>query len=448
MSETSPDLAGRNASTGGAYPVRWRVFTVIALASFVSYLLRANLSIAAPAMIEDLQLDEVQWGYVLAAFTAGYALFQFPGGIAGDRFGPRRALTLIAIAWTVFTVLTALVPGPGAAPVAVTLALLVGVRFLVGAFHAPIFPVVNTVLVRWFPPAARGLPQGLSSTALTLGFAAAAPVLAWLVVAVGWRASFWIIAPAGLLTGLLWWWYARDEPADHPAVTRAELDYLRAVDEDPVDEPADAPAGASSSPGWWRVLKNRDVLFLMGAYSCMNFMFYEVFNWFHLYLVEQRGFDAQVAGWVTSSQWIAGAVGALLGGWLCDRLSLRYGVRWGCRWPVIGGLLVAAVLLVGGAVATGPVLAATLLALCFFFNQLTEAAFWVASMSIGGRLAGSAGGVMNTGANAMGIANAMLIPLFAQALGWTFAIGSGALFALLGVGCMLLVRADRTVDPG
>ena len=70
-------------------PVRWRIFAVVAFASFVSYLLRANLSIAAPNMIEDLQLSEVQWGYVLAAFTAGYALFQFPGGILGDRLGNR-----------------------------------------------------------------------------------------------------------------------------------------------------------------------------------------------------------------------------------------------------------------------------------------------------------------------------------------------------------------------
>ncbi|MEM1412952.1 MAG: hypothetical protein AAGH19_11405, partial [Pseudomonadota bacterium] len=173
---------------------------------------------------------------------------------------------------------------------------------------------------------------------------------------------------------------------------------------------------------------------------------YEVFNWFHYYLEVERGFASEVAGWVTASQWVAGALGAFLGGWACDRLSRRLGIRWGCRWPVVIGLLIAAVLLVVGALSPNPMVAATLLALCFFFNQMTEASFWVASMSIGGAMAGSAGGVMNTGANAMGIANAMLIPLFAQALGWTFAISSGALFAVVAVGFMLFVRADRTVD--
>jgi ACS family glucarate transporter-like MFS transporter len=426
-------------------PVRWRIFAVIALGSFVSYVLRANLSIAAPAMMEDLRLDEADWGLVLAAFTAGYALFQFPGGMLGDRLGPRRALTAIAVAWSLFTVLTALVPA--SAPPVLIVALLVTVRFGVGAVHAPIFPVQNTVFAQWFPPGGRALPLGLSSTALTLGFAAAAPLLAGLIVMFGWRGSFLIVAPLGLLVAALWWWYGRDDPATHPAMTETELIAIRGtgnLDEDAAPQPGDGP-GARAIP-WRRVLLNRDVLFLMASYSCMNFVFYEVFNWFYFYLVDQRGFDPVTAGWVTSSQWIAGAAGAALGGWLCDRLCRRLGLRWGSRLPIVVGLLICGALLAAGAVAEAPAVAVTLLALCFFFNQVTEGAYWASSISIGGRLAGSAGGVMNTGANLMGIANAMLVPWFAQGLGWTFAIASGALFALAGAIFMLLVRADRPVD--
>ncbi|MEE4174128.1 MAG: MFS transporter [Xanthomonadales bacterium] len=435
-------MNSKRRSTRSLMPVRWRVFAVIALGSFVSYVLRANLSIAAPAMMEDLSLSEADWGLVLAAFTAGYALFQFPGGMLGDRFGPRKALTAIAVAWFIFTVLTALVPS--SAPPALILALLVTVRFGVGAVHAPIFPVQNTVFAHWFPPGGRALPLGLSSTALTLGFAAAAPLLAGLIVLFGWRGSFLLIAPLGLLVASLWWWYGRDDPSEHRGVDAAELALIRG-------EGAGRPAGEgeADAPGpipWKRVLLNRDVLFLMASYSCMNFVFYEVFNWFYLYLVEQRGFDPVTAGWVTSSQWIAGAAGAALGGWLCDRLCRRLGLRWGSRLPIVIGLLICGALLAAGAVADTPALAVALLALCFFFNQVTEGAYWASSISIGGRLAGSAGGVMNTGANVMGIANAMLVPWFAQAFGWTFAIASGALFALAGAVFMLLVRADRPLD--
>ena len=85
--------------------VRWRIMAILILASFVSYVLRGNLSIAPQSMMLDLGLSEVQWGWVMAAFPAGYALFQFPGGVFADKFGPRRALMLIAIAWAVLTVL-------------------------------------------------------------------------------------------------------------------------------------------------------------------------------------------------------------------------------------------------------------------------------------------------------------------------------------------------------
>ena len=93
--------------------IRWRILAILALASFVSYVLRTNLSFAAPEIMQDLGLSEIEWGWVLAAFTAGYALFQIPGGVLGDRFGPRRILTLIAVTWAVLTLATCLVPGTG-----------------------------------------------------------------------------------------------------------------------------------------------------------------------------------------------------------------------------------------------------------------------------------------------------------------------------------------------
>jgi len=119
--------ATRNKPTN----IRWRILLIMALASFISYVLRYNLSTAAPVMISDLQLTEIQWGWILAAFTAGYAIFQLPGGILGDRFGPRRMLTTIAVLWAVFTVSTSLVPGPETGSTAMIIGTLILARFLV-----------------------------------------------------------------------------------------------------------------------------------------------------------------------------------------------------------------------------------------------------------------------------------------------------------------------------
>ena len=422
-----------------ASSIRWRVLGILVFASFVSYLLRSNISIAAPVMIADLGLTEIQWGWILAAFTTGYAIFQFPGGLLGDRFGPRRVLTIIAVLWGIMTIVTSLVPGQETASTGLIIVSLILVRFLVGVVQAPVFPVMNVSIMRWFPVGGWGFPTGLTSTGLTLGVTASAPVLAWMITQYGWRLSFVILAPFGFLLAALWWWYTRDWPADHPAINQVEIDLIR-------DKRSFEHDDEDASPAWRRVLKNRDVMLLTLSYFCMTYVFYSVFNWFFYYLVEIRHFSVQEAGFVTSSQWIAGAVGAALGGWICDKLCKRLGMRWGCRWPVIVGMVASALLLIVGAVHSSPYVAVVTLALCFFFNQLTEAAYWAGSIAIGGMHAGAAGGVLNTGGNASGILNAVLVPVFAHAFGWTFAIASGAIFALVGAGLMLLVRADRPLD--
>lgn len=429
-------------SNGKPTAIRWRILVILALASFISYVLRTNLSFAAPEMMQDLGLTEIEWGWILAAFTAGYALFQIPGGVLGDKFGPRRVLTFIAVVWAVLTFATSIVPGQATASHFLIIAALFTVRFLVGAAHAPIFPVMNASIVRWFPQGGWALPLGLSSTALTLGGAAAAVALPQVIAELGWRVAFLCLAPLGLLVAAIWWWYSRDNPAVHHAVNDAEIELINAG-RDSLDESGEQQDDGGAK--WYEVLKNRDVLFLMLSYTSMNFVFYIVFNWFFYYLVEVREFSATDAGFVASAQWMAGAAGAALGGWLCDRLCNRVGLRWGCRWPVIIGMSVSAVLLLVGALHPTPVIAVSAMVLLFFFNQLNEGPYWATSVAVGGRHAGAAGGVMNTGANVMGVINALLVPFLASVFGWTTAIASGAFFALLGLLFMLLVRADRPI---
>jgi ACS family glucarate transporter-like MFS transporter len=424
--------------------VRLRILAILILMSFMAYVLRTNLSFAAPEMMADLGLSEMQWGYVMAAFTAGYTIFQFPGGVMGDRFGPRRMLTAIAVMWAILTAATSLVPGGDGVSVGLVVVLLMAVRFLVGVTHAPTFPVVNASVVRWFPPGRWALPLGLTSTGLTLGGATGAILVPLMVAQYGWRTAFLIIAPLGLLVAVLWWRYARDDPREHPGVNSAEADYIEAGRGDlQAQIDAESARGATGQPVWLRILKNRDVLLLTLSYSSMNYVFYIVFSWFYYYLVEVRGFSATDAGLIASAQWVAGAIGATLGGWLCDAMCRKFGLRWGCRWPVVIGMGGSVVLILVGAWHPSPAVAVSALVLLFFFNQLNEGPYWASSVAIGGKQAGAAGGVMNTGANAMGIVNALLVPWLGMTFGWTVAIASAAVFSLIGLGFMLLVRPDR-----
>lgn len=422
--------------------VRWAILALLFAASFVAYVLRTNMSVAGEKMMADLGLSKVQLGMVLSAFAWGYGIFQFPGGVFGDRLGPRRALTVIAVLWGVLTLLTGMIPGRAAASTFAILAALIGLRFIMGAAQAPLFPVgCGGAIGSWFPVSGWAFPNGLTSTGLTLGAAATAPLVAWLMETLGWRASFLLTAPLAFVIAGVWRWYARDNPAEHPRVSRKELELIDA------DRGSAGPAAVDRT-AWKRVLKDRNILLLTASYFCMNYVFYIFFNWFFIYLVEVRGFEILKGGIYAAAPWMVGAAAASVGGLWCDHLCKRLGPRWGCRVPGMVGLSLVAGLLFFGATARNPHLAVAFLALSFGSTQLTEGAFWAAAIFVSGRHASAATGVMNTGGNVVGGIGALLVPLTAETFGWVPALATGSGFALLGVALWAFVRADTPMSSG
>lgn len=432
-------MAGADAASSGHQPtnVRWVILALLFTVSFVAYVLRTNMSIAGEGMMTDLGLSKIQLGMVLSAFAWGYAIFQFPGGVFGDLLGCRRALTVIAVLWGILTLATGLVPSTTLASTTFILTTLIGLRFLMGVVQAPLFPVsCGGMIGNWFPVSGWAFPNGLTSTGLTLGAAATAPLIAWLMNTVGWRASFFLTAPLAFLIAGAWWWYVRDDPADHPRVGAEELDLINSGRPSPDEAIEDKTA-------WKRVLKNRDILLLTASYFCMNYVFYIFFNWFFIYLVDVRKFEILEGSTFAAAPWMVGAVAASAGGLWCDRLCKRIGSRWGCRIPAITGLSLVAGLLFLGATAENPHLAVVLLALSFGCTQLTEGSYWAAAISVSGKHASAATGVMNTGGNIAGGIGALLVPIMAEAFGWVPALATGSVFAMIGVGLWLFIRADK-----
>ena len=423
--------------TAGRTKIRWLILALIILASGVSYVLRTNISVIGESMMTDLGLTEFQLGMIFSAFAAGYAIFQFPGGVFGDKTGARFALTAAAVTWGVLTLLTGLVPGSDRLSVGGLLAMLIIVRFLVGATHAPLFPITcGGVICRWFPKGGWGLPNGLSSTGLTLGAAAAAPLFVWLMEIYGWRGSLLITSPIAFVLAFIWWFVVRNEPADHPLVGAAELALINAG-----RPPADDIGKQKGD--WKRVIRNRDILLLTASYFCMNYIFYLFFNWFFFYLVEVKEFATQEAGALMGALWVIGSVGATLGGFACDRLIKRFGFRWGPGGMASISLVLCGVFLVMGAVADDPYVAVVLLCACFACTQITEAAYWATAIAVSGKRAAAATGVMNTGGNVVGFIGGMLVPVTAAKLGWVMAMSTGAVFAIIGAIIWLFIRGDR-----
>jgi ACS family glucarate transporter-like MFS transporter len=419
--------------------IRWIVLAILVLGSAIAYVLRTNFNVVSETAMHDLGMNEYQLGMVFSAFAAGYAIFQFPGGIFGDKYGPRFTITLIAVAWAVLTLVTAAIPGNGVLSVATIVVALIVTRFLVGAFHAPFFPVtIGGTIASWFPLRQWGLSNGLTSTGLTLGAAATAPIIVWFMDAYGWRSAMLVTAPVGLVFAILFRWYITDEPKDHPHITNEELDLIAS------DRPT---AGHVPSKGAWKVaLLNRNVLLITSSYFCMNYLFYLFFSWFFFYLTDIKGLSNTDAGMFVSAQWVLGAIGATAGGISCDLLVRRFGIRNGPRYLTMTALLLSAVFLFLGATYADPVFSIVFLCLSFACNQLSEAPIWVATMAVSGRHAAVATGILNTGANLPGVLGGLLVPITAGLFGWPAAMATGSVFAIIGALLWIFIRADEPMS--
>ena len=183
----------------------WLVFLLF-LHTVNTYMDRVCISAAKDSMQGDISgLDDQMIGYVFGIFAVGYALFQIPAGWFSDRAGPRHALTIVVIVWSIFTALT------GAVFTAVSLLV---VRFLFGVGEAGAYPGATRALYSWLPAKERGIGQGIFHSGARVGAAASLVLMPWLIDQIGWRWTFVANAVIGLVWGGVWWVWYRNEPSD------------------------------------------------------------------------------------------------------------------------------------------------------------------------------------------------------------------------------------------
>jgi MFS transporter, ACS family, glucarate transporter len=419
-------LAIPSAIRAQAVRIRWRIFSFLFGFGFVAYMQQKTITVAAERMMPELGLTQVQIGWLEQAFVLGYAIFQMPGGIVGQRLGARRTLVIVGLTAFLATIATPLAPEVFSGR-ALFITLL-GVQVLLGCSQGAIFPVSAGVFETWFPPDRWSLVQGLQTMGLGLGAALTPPLIASLMATLGWQpALIWTSLPALVLIAL-WAWYGRNTPREHLSVSVEELSEIGCHDT------AQGGAVAPSSIGLrqlLRLLGDRNVLLLAISYMCMNYTFYLLSNWVFLYLIQERKFSVLESGWLATAPPLAAALGAGIGGLATGMLCRRIGDRWGYRLVPLVAMPAAAVLLLFAVNATSPYLAVVALATCFGCVELTEGAFWGAGMTVGRGDTMSVCGFMNTGGNLGGIISIPIVAYFSGQHLWHTAFLIGAGFAVI-----------------
>ena len=412
--------------------IRWILIGWIFLISAVAYLDRVNVSIAAKSITTDFKLSNVELGYIQSAFVLGYAFFQAPAGRLADRLGPRIVITAAVVWWAVFTALITVIPPAFSA----ALMLLLAIRFGLGIGEAIVYPASNCVVARWVPSNERGIANGLIFAGVGFGAGVTPPLITYLLIHYGWRASFWCSALIGLIAGTVWYLIARDSPAQHPLVSSREAQLIEA------GIPQTVQASSTAQLGWMQILTDRDLLPVTFSYFAYGYAAYIFFSWFFVYLNQVRGLNLRESAWYSMMPFMAMAVGSLLGGWWSDLLSKARGKRLGrCGMAVIGMGLAAIFIAAGTQVASAKV-ASIVLAAGAGALYLSQSSFWSVSADIGKRSAGSVSGVMNMGGQFGGALTASLTPYIGSHVGWnpSFLVAAG--LCALGAVAWLVVHPE------
>lgn len=413
--------------------VRYRVLALAVLLAAITYLDRICISLTAPAIMHDLGLSKVEMSFVFSAFTLAYAVFEIPTGWWGDRVGTRKVLTRIVIWWSAFTIATAAV---------FNYASLLVIRFLFGAGEAGAWPNAARTFSRWFPVTERGTAQGIFFMGAHLGGAVTPILVTALLAILPWRAVFVIFGAIGFVWAAGWYWWFRDDPEEHAAVSQRELDHI-------LQGRGAAESHHLNAAGWRRILTNRSLLALSAAYFTQSYSFYFFITWLPTYLENARGFTSTTLGVMAGLPLLVSVLADFLGGITTDRLTKRFGLRVGRAGVGGASLFLASILLIAGAATNNAILGVALISLALGFSNFLLGASWGTCVDIAGGHAGVVSAFMNTAGQIGGFLSPIVAALIVERYAsWSAPLYVCGLLYFAGALCWGLVDPRRPIELG
>ncbi|MGH8779962.1 MFS transporter [Paraburkholderia sp.] len=426
--------------------VRYAILLLVFLITTLNYADRATLSVTGSAMRAEFGFDAIRLGYIFSAFSWAYVLSQLPAGWLLDRFGARRVYAASIFLWSLFTLLQSSIGLFGSAAAAVTV--LFALRFAMGAAESPAFPANAKVVAAWFPTNERGTASAIFNAAQYFAAVIFTPLMAWLTHTFGWHSVYVVLGAVGLLLALTWLKVMKN-PADHPRVSRAELEYIEqgggVVDGQRQPVQSTQP-GAAKSAGWSLVrqlLGNRMLVGIYLAQYCINVLTYFFLTWFPIYLVQARGMTILHAGLVASLPAICGFSGGVLGGILSDGLIRRgHSLTLARKVPIVGGMLLSTCIIGCNYVSTDWIVVA-LMSLAFFGKGIGALGWAVVADTSPKEALGLSGAIFNMFGNVAGIVTPIVIGyLVAKTGSFNGALVFVGLNALLTVFSYLVIVKD------
>jgi len=185
---TEPSPAADNA-------VRWTIVALLFGATTVNYVDRAVLGVLKPMLDLDLGWNQIDYGWMVTAFQAAYAVGYLLGGRWFDRTGVRVGLLIAVTAWSL---------AAGAHALAQTVIGFIIARSFLGLAEGGFFPAAVKAVAEWFPARDRAFATGLFNSGSNAGAVLCPAIVPLLAAAWGWRGAFLLLGVVGFLWVGLW----------------------------------------------------------------------------------------------------------------------------------------------------------------------------------------------------------------------------------------------------
>jgi MFS transporter, ACS family, hexuronate transporter len=280
---------------------RWSIIALLFFATTVNYIDRTMLGLLAPGLEKELGWNENDYGNIVTAFQAAYAMGFLLMGWLIDRFGPKIGYSIAICIWTI---------GHVAHGFAGSVTSFMAARMVLGVGEAGHFPSVVRASSEWFPQKERAYAIGWVNSATTIGVILTAPTLALFMVTFGfdWRMTFFVTGIFGVVLLALWLWHYSN-PRESGKVSEAELAW---IEHDPPEK--------IEKIGWSRLVRKREAWAFAVAKFLTDPVWFLMLFWLPKYFSSTYNVDLKIVLLPMIIMYLLSDVGSIAGGWLSSKL--------------------------------------------------------------------------------------------------------------------------------
>jgi ACS family hexuronate transporter-like MFS transporter len=205
---------------------RWRIVVLLFFATTINYIDRQVLGILAPQLQQQFGWSEADYGFIIMAFQAAYAIGLISMGTLLDKIGTRLGFIISIILWS----LAGMAHAAARSVLSFSMA-----RFALGIGESANFPAAIKTVAEWFPKKERALATGIFNSGPNVGAILTPLLIPIIALKWNWQAAFLITGGLGFIWLLFWIPYYR-KPESENRLSETERSYILRDGQEPVTE--------------------------------------------------------------------------------------------------------------------------------------------------------------------------------------------------------------------